>query len=469
MGAGRASAAVSADFYGVNVQQVFNGPPSAWQPQLSAIGSGGLQLARLDARWSNVEPNPPSRGIHSYDWSDYDPIVAALAAHGIRWYPIVGYSTGWAGVIPGDSNSVVAPAHVLDFAAYAAALARRYGRGGSFWRAHPSLPQLPVEAYEIWNEENSTAFMRPQTSAPEAYADLYLAARAAIRSADPHATVVVGGLALGNPGVTDEIQFIQRMYAHRPDLAGNVDAVGLHPYQSTLAYTYMRLARFRQGLDQLAGASVPIEITEIGWSTTAVSESDRAAYLAGLAEQLPRSDCNVSRLIPHTWLTQETNPSDPEDWFGIWNHDGTGKPSGLAYLGAVRLMRGMSPAAPPAGPVQICHSAGAAGAAAGRAHGPRLRLRVLGVRHRRHRYLRLAVRCRPACLMRLQLFGLARGATRRKVAPMTTRSLGLRSGRQRVIRLKLRRVRRFQRRAELVAIAAGAGGVTVRARAVRIR
>ncbi|HET8672876.1 MAG TPA: hypothetical protein VFL87_04510, partial [Thermoleophilaceae bacterium] len=324
LSADRAEAAVGADFYGINVQQVFSGPPSAWEPQLSAIASGGLTLARLDARWANVEPNPPNRGVHSYDWSDYDPIVQAMAEHGIRWYPIVDYSTGWSGVIPGDSNSVVAPAHVLDFAAYAAALARRYGRGGSFWQAHPSLPQLPVEEYEIWNEENSSTFMRPQASAPEAYADLYLAARAAIRSVDPRATVAVGGLALGNPGVTDELEFIQRMYAHRPDLAGNVDAVGLHPYQSTLANTYMRLARFRQGLDQVAGASVPIEITEIGWSTTAVSESDRAAYLASLAEQLPRSDCNVSRLIPHTWLTPEANPADPEDWFGIWNHDGSG-------------------------------------------------------------------------------------------------------------------------------------------------
>jgi beta-glucosidase/6-phospho-beta-glucosidase/beta-galactosidase len=84
---------VPAGFYGVNVQQVFNGPSSDWQPDLSAMASGGLQVARIDARWQNVEPNPPSGGTHHYDWSMYDGIVQGLAEHGLRWLPIVAYST----------------------------------------------------------------------------------------------------------------------------------------------------------------------------------------------------------------------------------------------------------------------------------------------------------------------------------------------------------------------------------------
>jgi len=134
--AGTANAASLDGFYGVNVQQVFNGSPASWTPQLAAMSNGGLQLARIDARWADIEPGPPSGGSHSYDWSQYDAMVQAMAQQGLRWYPIVAYSTSWAGVIPGDSDSVVAPAHVGDFAAFAAALARRYGRGGTFWAAH---------------------------------------------------------------------------------------------------------------------------------------------------------------------------------------------------------------------------------------------------------------------------------------------------------------------------------------------
>jgi hypothetical protein len=459
--AGSAHAASLDGFYGVNVQQVFSGSSASWQPQLSAMESGGLQLARIDARWASVEPNAPGRAGHSYNWAMYDGIVQALAQHGLRWYPIVGYSTSWASVVPGDSSAAVAPAHVGDFANYAWALARRYGRGGTFWASHPSLPQLPVTGYEIWNEENSTNFMHPQDYAPEAYADLYMAARAAIRSTDLQADVVVGGLALGSPGVTDEIQFLQRMYAHRPDLRGNVDGVGLHPYQHSLPDTYMRLGRFRRALDQLAGPSVPIEITEVGWATTSVPEADRSADLSLLAEQLPHSDCNINRLMPYTWLTSESNPGDPEDWFGIWNRDGSGKPSGIAYLNAVKLMRGMTSTPAPTRTMAICHPGASADAAGGR--GPRLRLRVLRVR-RRH-WVRVAVSCRPACLLRLDLYGHTRKGSRR----LSTRAIGLRSLRK-VIRLRIRHARSLKARGRVHALAVSrTGGITRRTRTVRIR
>jgi hypothetical protein len=464
LGAGSAKAVSLDGFYGVNVQQVFSGSSSSWAPQLSAMANGGLQLARIDARWSDIEPNPPSGGTHNYNWSKYDAMVQGMAQAGLRWYPIVAYSTKWAGVTPGDSNSVVAPAHVGDFTAFATALAKRYGRGGSFWSSHPSLPQLPVTDYEIWNEENSSAFMRPQDSAPEAYADLYMASRNAIKAVDPAADVVVGGLALGMPGVTDEVQFLQRMYAHRPDLAGHIDGVGLHPYQATLADTYMRLARFRGALDLLDGPSVPIEITEVGWATTSTSEADRATDLSLLAEQLPHSDCNVDRLIPYTWLTQENNPSDAEGWFGIWNRDGTGKPSGIAYLNAVKLMRGMTSTKAPTTPQAICHPAASVQAAGGQP-GPRLRMRVLNVR-RRH-WVRIAVSCQPNCDLRLELYGLGRGKKAGQHR-LSTRTAGL-GARRRVIRLRIRHAGSWRMKGKVRATAVAGSGITKRARIVRIR
>jgi len=457
LGAVSAKAASLDGFYGVNVQQVFSGSPASWQPQLAAMQSGGLQLARIDARWENVEPNPPSGGTHHYNWTLYDSIVGALAQHYIRWYPIVDYSTDWSGVIPGDDASAVAPEHVGDFGSYAFALAKRYGPGGSFWSAHPSLPAMPVTEYEIWNEENSTTFLHPQDYAPEAYADLYMGARAAIKSADPQARVIVGGLALGIPGVTDEVQFLQRMAAHRPDLKGNVDGVGLHPYQRSLSDTYMRLAHFRQALDQVAGGSVPIEITELGWATTSVSEAQRATDLGALAKQLPRSDCNVDRLLPYTWLTQETNPSDPEDWFGIWNHDASAKPSGQAYTGMVRRLATQPLSESPSDP---CTQRPAAPpvAAALPVPGPRLRLRLSA--DRGHRRLTVFARCPSGCSMTVAL-------SRRRAAqliPVAHRSTAF-SKRRRQFRLRYPRRARVMR-LDVVARGTG-GGHTTRVRTLR--
>ena len=109
----------------------------------------------------------------------------------------------------------------------------------------------------------------------------------------------------------------------------------------------MRIARFRQALDQLDGPEVPLEITEVGWATTAVSDAERGSDLATLAEDLPRSDCNIDRFLPYTWMTEEQDQSDSEEWFGIANADGSVKASGQGYLNAVKTMRGMTAAAAP--------------------------------------------------------------------------------------------------------------------------
>lgn len=471
-----AQADVPASFYGVNVQQVFDGPSSGWNTDLSAMASGGLTLARIDARWENVEPTPPSGGTHNYNWSMYDGIVQGLAEHGLRWLPIVAYSTTWSGVTPGDPGSAVAPSHIPDFAAYAAALAKRYGPGGTFWQSHPSLTPVPVTDYEVWNEENSTVFWPQQADNAEAYADLYVAARSAIKGVDPQARVLVGGLALVNPPqVTDEIDFVRRMYAHRPDLAGNVDGVALHPYQQNVHYTYMRIAKFRQGLNQIAGPSVPIEITEDGWATTSVSEAERGADLSQLAQELPRSDCNIDMFLPYTWRTEESIPTDPESWFGIWNRDGSAKPSGQAYLSAVQLMRGMTSTPAPTAPVQICGADYSEAAPPPPAaptptipRGPRLILRVR--HHKHHRLLLVAGQCHSGCKLSVSLMARRPKRHHQYRTRVSKRHTGFSSRRQ-VVKLHIpRRLAKRVKRGRVVVVAVGRDGGTTRAsRRVRLR
>jgi hypothetical protein len=321
----------------VNAQALFDLPARRVEAHLAVMADGGLELVRRDASWNVAEPEPPEGGRHSYRWDRFDREVAAYARHGLRWLPIVDYSTAWSGEIAGDFFS--APARVGDYAAYAGALAGRYGEGGSFWREHPQLPELAVTRFEIWNEPNAELFWHPTERAAERYAELYLAARVAIRRADPSARVLVGGLAPGNANVHDEDDFVARMVRHRPDLVGAIDAIAIHPYAATADGVIARIRDFRQTLERLDLGQVPLEITEVGWTTTATSERHRAEALRQLAEQLPRSDCNIASFIPHTWLTAERDPNNPEDWFGIYNADATPKPSGSAYITAVRHTR----------------------------------------------------------------------------------------------------------------------------------
>ena len=389
-------------FFGMNPGDLFHLPQSQWDTHLQAIADDGVQVVRMGAWWSDLEPGPPVHGQHNYSFGDVDKQVAALARHGLQWEPLLCFSATWGSQIDGDYSAT--PDGTDNFAGFATALAKRYGPGGSFWSEHPDLPAHPVTAYEIWNEENAKVYWHPGT--PGDYADLYAAARSAIHGVDDSARVVVGGLAgADNSAVTAPADFLRQMYAHRPGL--KIDAVGFHPYAREPQGVYDKIAAFRHDLDDIAGAGVPMELTEIGWTTTDTSESDRAGYLREVASTLARTDCGVERVSAYAWLGPEQQAGDREQWFGIANKDGSNKPSASAYAAAVHQMRS---SAAPTDTVRIC-----TGNAASRDVRPRSSLRKgnkparlkLRVTVRRHpsRAGRLIVnaRCSTGCRVRVEL------------------------------------------------------------------
>jgi hypothetical protein len=329
---------------GVNVNRVlwdaFDG--GFWDLHLGAVRDSGIGLVRSDAFWEAVEPDPPSHGVHDYDWLVLDFHQSAMAQHDLRWQAIVDYSAEWASTVPGEQHAP--PASVDDFADYAGALAARYGRGGDFWAAFPDLTELPVTTYEIWNEPNLAGFWQPAPD-PDRYMELYAAARAAIEAVDPDATVIVGGLVPG----TD---FAERLYASRPDARELIDGIGYHPYAQTADGGLLEVRALRRQLDALGAGAVPIHVTELGWHTNGsgaqlMGEDARAAALERAAGMLARSDCGLASIVPYTWTTPERDPADREDWYGIRHPDGGATPTSDAYARVV--------ARPGGEPVPLCH------------------------------------------------------------------------------------------------------------------
>jgi hypothetical protein len=457
-----AAGAPNDGFFGVNPGDLFKLPQSQWDTHLSAIAADGVQVVRVGAWWSDLEPGPPAGGQHRYAWGDLDQQIEALARHGLRPEPLLSFSATWASKAPGDYTA--APDGPGDFAAFARALAQRYGRGGTFWRGHPDLPALPVTAYEVWNEENATAYWHPAAAAPAEYADLYAAARDAIHQADDAARVVVGGLAAAdNHAVLAPGDFLRRMYAHRPDLRGAVDAVGFHPYARDPRGVYALIAGFRRSLDATAGPGVPIEVTEIGWTTADTPEQRRAAYLRELAETLPRSDCGIERLEAFAWVGPELEAGDREQWFGIANRDGTNKPSGTAYAQSVRLMRGLAGPAPPE-TVPICSGAVI----------PRVQLKLsIAVKRAPSRAGRLVVRarCSASCRLCVELHTPRRGdAHATGLTGFGRRTTRYRSGRQTLTVTLAKRLRRHATRLKVTVTAFERHGLrTSRTRTLRVR
>ena len=301
--------------FGVNVNRLFNDltyTPAQITAQLAAVHLTGATMARSDALWEATEPRPPRGGEHRYDWSFDDGIAGSLAAHGLTWLPILDYSAPWAQSIPGDDHSP--PQSDADYAAYAAAFARRYGPAGTFWRAHPSLTARPVEAVEIWNEPDSANFWQPAPNAA-AYDALYAAARNAVDAVAPTIRVIVGGL-------TDAPGFLPAMFLAQPGLRGHVDGVAIHPYgRPAMIAAKVRTARVT--LSALGMGSVPLYVTEFGWATSPpgaldyVSAAQRPAYIESALAMLARPGCGVAASLLYTWVTPERNPADSQDWYGI--------------------------------------------------------------------------------------------------------------------------------------------------------
>jgi hypothetical protein len=369
-------ARVGAETIGVNAQFLFDMAPESRVPHFQQMHAAGISVVRRDANWNEIEPHPPGLfGAHQYDWRRYDEWAMGLAQAGLRWQITLGYSAVWASSRPSDKPEAqfYPPARTADFTAYATAVARRYGQGGEFWRANPQLTARPVTTYEVWNEQNESHWWQPQPD-PVAYADLYLASRAAVVAVDPSASVVVGGLSTQLTSTKAAIaakDFVAQMYGARGELRSVVPAIGYHSYphssQSPAEDVVQNVVDFRAGVNAVH-PGVPILLNEYGWSTQGtagdaiptVSESERANAIATATDRLARSNCGVVQLMIHTWVGFEDTPyppiplDSPERWYGIYNRDATPKPSGAAYAATIQRLLGRGPGPPDPATVDLC-------------------------------------------------------------------------------------------------------------------
>jgi hypothetical protein len=349
----------AAGFFGMNAQRL---PPRLAAGQTAQVNRSlaemralGVSFVRATVDWQTLEPNPPRDGVHSYRFDALDAWVSAVSANGLRWQ-ILGIgspSPTWAmdpAALAAGCDKL-SPPRPTAYAAMMAALARRYGQSGSFWKTNPQLPYRPSTNYEVWNEPNS-GFWCPRPD-PAAYALLYLDTRTAIRAVDPKAVTLLGGLAPFhvNEPPTAPLKmgvrtFLSGALRAQPRLRTEVDAVAIHPYGMTGRSVLNAVAWFRKTLNDVGLRGVPMSANEFGWPTSGVSpqlppvtEAQRARYLPTATTSLARSNCGLIGLAPHTWVTEQRNPASIVDWYGLAN-PATGQPysSALAYGRAVKSL-----------------------------------------------------------------------------------------------------------------------------------
>jgi hypothetical protein len=317
------SVRVPASFYGLNAQALFRLPTSQWDEQLAKLAATGVGTVRFDTGWAAVEPTAPDAGGHKYNWAHLDQIVAALAAHHLQGLPIVDYAAPWARSAAGGTPTGIPPADPAVFAEFAQAVAARYGPGGAFWALNPAVPPMPIGQYEIWNEENSEYFFHGID--PGLYAAMYSSSRAAIHAVVPGAQVIVGGLV----PTLNAIGWLDGFIAALPGRGTEIDALGWHPYYASTSAVYTSLKALHADLTG-HGLNPPIVLTEVNGS----DEAGQAAQLTELATTLPRSDCNVTGMIVHTWTPLAEDQGVGQ--YAIADAAGNLSPTGLAFSTALQ-------------------------------------------------------------------------------------------------------------------------------------
>ena len=360
---------VGPGYFGINFQQLRELQPSARTKQLDRIERLGIRDMRVGFAWPRIEPVAPVNGDHSYRWSSFDSEIAALARHGIRPQANITQTPRWnadssiIGALNCNRSASFAPSNVNLYGPVVKAIAARYGRGGTFWRMDRDIPARPLVRYEIWNEPNLRGGWCPNPQ-PERYADMFMIAARAIRSVDPRAQVLLGGVAppaKENRHYLGIAHFLARATARQPGIRRIASGAAVHIYPGTTGRQQLdKLASFRGQLREGGIPNrMPMLINEIGWpaggGSKTIKESARANAYTRATMNFPRTNCNVMGMLPQTWTSPERDPNNTEDWLGIASPV-TAKPylSALAYSHSLRLMRGDLRQAPPSKPLMTC-------------------------------------------------------------------------------------------------------------------
>jgi hypothetical protein len=310
---------------------IFNESDADLARSLDAMAATGAEWVRFDFPWASVEPNAPVLTLlgvvtaRTFHWSRVDRLVDAAHARGLKVIALPYITPSWAR--PAGTTDKHPPNDIGLYASFVEAAVRRYAPKG-------------VKVWEIWNEPNLSNFWSPKPD-PARYTALLKAAAGAVRSVDPGATVILGGLSPATDA-SDGNQispktFLERVYAAGG--RGSFDAVGMHPYsypprpldRTTASWnTFHRLPLIRDLMVANGDSAKQIWSTEFGaptgTSAQAVSEAEQSAMVVDSYNAIANWDWH-GPLLWYSLRDDGTDLADREQSFGLLRRDYSVKPA----------------------------------------------------------------------------------------------------------------------------------------------
>jgi len=283
---------------------------------LSHLSSTALLTAyRDDALFENIFAGSPN-------WSYLDSRMNKVSQAGLSTFLII--------CAYGTTASAT-------YASRCVQVAHRYGPGGSFWTANPGLTPVDI-LLEVWNEP----YMPATYVTPSTLASMCGAAVDAVHAlglnipigpnldyinyntgADGYASAFVSAY----PGGSDLPDFVAGHPYTDPESLGTNTTTGNQKYRID------RILLLRDTIAAAGGgwASMPMLVTEFGWSSQGVGESNQATFAHNGFELI--YSWGVIGAFYYTGDRANTNLSDHYSQYGIIRADGTDKPA-VASIGS---------------------------------------------------------------------------------------------------------------------------------------
>ncbi|MDQ3933501.1 MAG: hypothetical protein M3340_02595 [Actinomycetota bacterium] len=329
-----------------------------FQAELDPMVSVGVESVRMVFDWREAQPYrrhrdvPPDQagffrdesGVPT-DWRSFDAFVAEASLRRLRVLPVVMFAPPWAAKYQNSDASP--PSSFPAYAKFVAALAKRYGRTGTFWTERPDLPKVPIEWFQVWNEPHFREFWSDQPWERQ-YAKLLRTTYKVVKEAAPSAKILVAGMA--NKSWT----YLAKLYAQKTK--GFFDAAALHPFTNAVDGVVEIIERGRKVMERYRDRKRPLMITELSWTSAKgkaaftygnerTEEGQAKALRQGFQRMArERRRLRILRVYWYTWMTRDAHPNIPFDYAGVvrLEKDGsvTRKPAFEAYRATALALEG---------------------------------------------------------------------------------------------------------------------------------
>jgi hypothetical protein len=285
--------------------------------ELNALQSAGANVLRVDVGWASLET---ARGQYEPAYlAKLDALAAEAQARGIKLVATLWWTPHWASAGGAWNN---APSNPSDYGNFARFITARYG--------------TELAAVEAWNEPEINNNL-VASNLPLAYAEMVKAFYVGAKQGNPNVAVLAGSLAYA------DVTFLSKLYLY--GIKGSYDAISVHPYADGAAPENRTVTNsFIGGIEKLHlfqqanGDGTPEWVTEFGWpvgtSPGANTEQQQAEYVEkafALLNTLPY----VGGATLYQLRDMGTDPSNPEDNFGLLRQNFTARPAYTAFKNAM--------------------------------------------------------------------------------------------------------------------------------------